>query len=204
MLTRRAALLGGLAAVSACGAAPETSSPPEIIAARQFAGPGPRVLTLYTMRNIRSGGGEHSSLLIDAPSQRILFDPAGSFRHSYVAERNDVLFGMTPEVEAYYVSYHARETYYVLAQTVPVSDAVAERAAQLALSNGPVRQSFCASATSRLLRQLPGFEAIPQTMFPNTLADAFGRLPGVTSREWRETDPDNKALALAEIEMQMR
>ncbi|RYH01634.1 hypothetical protein EU805_13335 [Salipiger sp. IMCC34102] len=204
MLTRRMALLGGAAALAGCGGAPETSSPPQMIADRQYAGPGPRVLTLFTMRRISSGSGEHSSLLIDAPSQRILFDPAGSFRHSTIAERNDVIFGVTPEVEDYYVSYHARETYYVLAQTVRVTDAVAERAAQLALSNGPVARSFCASATSRLLRQLPGFESVPQTLFPNTLARGFGRLPGVTEREWYEDDPDNKALALAEIDMQLR
>ncbi|MBS1301029.1 hypothetical protein GZH79_01530 [Loktanella sp. SALINAS62] len=202
-MTRRAALLGGAAALASC-AAPQTSSTPELIAQRQFAGPGPRVLTLYTMRGIRTGNGAHTAVLIDAPSQRIMFDPAGSFRHSFIAERNDVLFGMTPQVEAYYVSYHARETYYVLAQTVRVTDSVAEQAARLSLTNGAVSQAFCAQATSGLLRQLPGFDGLPRTFSPNRLANAFGKLPGVTQREWRENDPDNKSLALAEIEMQMR
>ncbi len=204
MLSRRAVVLGlPLAAVAACSA-PQTSSPPAMIAARQFAGPGPRVLTLFTMRNVSSGSGAHTSLLIDAPSQRIMFDPAGSFRHTTIAERNDVLFGVTPEVEAYYISYHARETFYVLGQTIAVSDAVAEQAAALALANGPVARSFCTSATSGMIRRLPGFGGVSQTLFPNSLARSFGALPGVRSREWRENDPDNKALALAEIEMQMR
>lgn len=204
MLSRRAVLLGlPLAGLAACSA-PQTSSPPDMIASKSFASDGPRLLTLFTMRNVRSGGGAHSSLLIDAPRQRVIFDPAGSFRHTTIPERNDVLFGVTPEVEAYYVSYHARETFYVLGQTVRVSDAVAERALSLALTNGPVAQSFCTQSTSHLLRQLPGFGGLPQTFFPNTLATAFGSLPGVTTREWRENDPDNKALALAEIEMQLR
>lgn len=204
MLSRRTVMLGlPLAGLAACSA-PQTSSPPDMIASKTYAGAGPRVLTLFTMRNVRTGGGAHSSLLIDAPSQRIIFDPAGSFRHSTIAERNDVLFGATPQVEAYYVSYHARETFYVLGQTVRVSDAVAEQALTLALTNGPVAQSFCTNATSHLLRQLPGFGGLPQTFFPNALATAFGRLPGVTTREWRENDPDNKKLALAEIEMQLR
>nr|WP_089903396.1 hypothetical protein [Loktanella fryxellensis] len=202
-MSRRAVLLG-LPLVAAGCSAPQTSSPPEMIAQNRYAGPGPRVLSLFTMRNTSSDGGAHSSLLIDAPSQRIIFDPAGSFRHSTIAERNDVLFGVTPEVEAYYISYHARETFYVLQQTVTVGDAVAEQAASLALANGPVAQSFCARATSRLLRQLPGFGSVPQTLFPNALATGFGRLPGVTERTWREDDPDNKALALAEIAMQLR
>ncbi len=204
MISRRALVFGlPLAAATACSA-PQTSSPPAMIATKRFAGLGPRVLTLFTMRNVSSGGGAHSSLLIDAPSQRIIFDPAGSFRHSTIAERNDVLFGVTPEVESYYVSYHARETFYVLGQTARVNDAVAERALNLALSYGPVAQSFCTNATSRILRQLPGFDGLPRTFFPNTLANAFGELPGVMTREWRENDPDNKALALAEIEMQLR
>ncbi|MFZ3582228.1 hypothetical protein ACOI1H_08675 [Loktanella sp. DJP18] len=203
MISRRALVFGlPLAALGACSA-PQTSSPPAMIATKRFAGPGPRVLTLFTMRSTSSSGGAHSSLLIDAPSQRIIFDPAGSFRHSTIPERNDVLFGVTPDVEAYYVSYHARETYYVLAQTAQVSDAVAEQAASLALTNGPVARSFCTTATARLLRQLPGFGSLPQTFFPNTLASAFGALPGVAAREWREDDPDNKALALAEIAMQI-
>ncbi|MFT6538018.1 MAG: hypothetical protein ACJAQU_002937 [Loktanella salsilacus] len=204
MISRRALVFGlPLAAAGACSA-PQTSSPPAMIASKRFAGLGPRVLTLYTMRSVSTGSGAHSSLLIDAPSQRVIFDPAGSFRHSTIAERNDVLFGVTPEVEAYYVSYHARETYYVIGQTVQVSDAVAEQALDLALTNGPVAQSFCTNSTARLLRQLPGFSSLPQTFFPNTLANRFRKLPGITSREWRENDPDNKALALAEIEMQLR
>lgn len=204
MLSRRAVLLGlPLAGLSACSA-PQTSSPPDMIASKAFASNGPRLLTLFTVRNVRTNGGAHTSLLIDAPSQRIIFDPAGSFRHTTIAERNDVLFGATPEVEAYYISYHARETFYVLGQTIHVSDTVAEQALNLALVNGPVPQSFCSRSTSHLLRQLPGFGGLPQTFFPNTLAAAFGRLPGVAAREWRENDPDNKKLALAEIEMQLR
>ena len=204
MISRRAILFGlPLAAVSACSA-PETSSPPDMIAKKRFAGPGPHALKLFTMRAVDANTGAHTSLLIDAPSQRVIFDPAGSFRHPVIAERNDVLFGVTPEVEAYYISYHSRETYYTVAQTILVSDAVAEKALNLALENGPVGKSFCASATARLLRQLPGFESIPQTLFPNTLMRAFGRLPGVTTRDWRENDSDNKALALAEIAMQIR
>jgi hypothetical protein len=204
MISRRALVFGlPLAAAGACSA-PQTSSTPTMIASKRFVGSGPRMLTLYTMRNVSTGSGAHSSVLIDAPSQRIIFDPAGSFRHSTIPERNDVLFGVTPQVEAYYVSYHARETYYVLGQSIQVSDAVAEQAINLALDNGPVAQSFCTNATSRLLRRLPGLGAVPQTFFPNTLAKGFSRLPGVTTREWHENDPDNKVLALAEIEMQMR
>jgi hypothetical protein len=95
-------------------------------------------------------------------------------------------------------------TYYVVGQRIEVSPEVAERAFQLALKAGPVAQANCTRATSRLLRQLPGFESLPQTWFPNKLSDAFGALPGVTTREYRENDADDKSVAAREIAAALR
>ena len=44
---------------------------------------------------------------------------------------------------------------------------------------------------SYVLEGVPGFESIPSTWFPNKLADAFGKLPGVTSRTITDDDADN-------------
>lgn len=189
----RRVFLGGaaLAALSACSAA-EVWAPEAQVAAATYRGPGPRALTLYTMKSTQSDNGAHSGLLIDA-SQRVLFDPAGSFAHPSIPERNDVLFGFSPRVEDYYVSYHARETFYVIGQRIVVPAETAEMALRLALANGPVPQGFCSRATSALLRQLPGFESIGVTFLPNNLADDFGRLPGVESQTFRETDADDNS-----------
>ena len=67
------------------------------IAAVAFREPGPSYLRLYTMVNNRSGAGAHSSLMINA-SERVVFDPAGSFYADVAPERNDVLYGFTPAV----------------------------------------------------------------------------------------------------------
>ena len=201
---QRRAFLAGLAAagLAGCGAE-QVWAPDALIAEKAYRGPGPRALTLYTMRNLGSGSGAHSSLLIDA-SQRILFDPAGTFGHPTIPERNDVLFGISPEVERYYVSYHARETYDVLGQTLQVSPEVAERAMALVMANGPVAKANCTRVTSSLMRQLPGFERLPLTWFPVTLSDAVARLPGVVSHVHREDDADDKRLAAQQIDMQIR
>ena len=71
-------------------------APDSEVNAAMFLGTGPKALTLYTMRNTGSGNGAHSSVLIDA-SQRVLFDPAGSFANARIPERNDVLFGNVPQ-----------------------------------------------------------------------------------------------------------
>lgn len=155
------------------------------------------------MKNVRSGSGAHTSLLVDA-SQRVLFDPAGTFGHPTIPERNDVLFGVTPTVEEYYVSYHARITFFVVGHKIVVPPAVAERALLLVTGYGAVPKAHCTQSTSGILRQLPGFEGLPQTYFPNRLEAAFALLPGVMSRTYREDDPDSKELAALQVDMQIR
>jgi hypothetical protein len=152
------------------------------------------------MKNIGSDNGAHSALLINA-SQRVLFDPAGSWKQDRMPERNDVLFGATPALEQYYVSFHARITYYVVGQKVNVTEDVAEQAFALALDAGPAPQGSCSRFTSRLLRQLPGFEGIRQTWFLNKLSEDFATLPDVSYREYRETDADDKEVAARQIRL---
>ncbi|WP_342078027.1 hypothetical protein [Yoonia sp. SS1-5] len=196
-MQRRQFLIGLPLALSAC-TAQEVWAPDDVVARAIYRGTGPKSLTLYTMRNVGSDNGAHTALMIDA-SQRVMWDPAGSWVQSRMPERNDVLFGVTPELERYYVSFHARVTYYVVGQRIEVSPEVAEMALNLSMKAGPVAQANCTRTTSRILRALPGFQSLPQTWFPGTLSDAFGELPGVTTREYRETDADDKRIAAREI-----
>lgn len=189
-------------ALSAC-AAPEVWAPDDIVSRAIYRKPGRKYLTLYTMKNISNDRGAHSALLINA-SQRVMFDPAGSWEQDAMPERNDVLFGVSPLLEEYYVSFHARVTFYVVGQTIEVTPEIAEQGLNLALGAGPVPQSLCARVTSGMLRQLPGFESIGQTWFPNDLADDFGRLPGVATQEYRENDEDDKTIAAARIRAALR
>ena len=201
-MNRRRFLIGLPCALSAC-TAQEVWAPDDVVSRSVYRKPGNSYLTLYTMKNIRDDRGAHSALLINA-SQRVMFDPAGSWSQDVMPERNDVLFGASPRLEDYYVSFHARVTFYVIGQTVDVAPEVAEQALQLALRAGPVAQSSCARATSGLLRQLPGFGGIRQTWFPNNLSDDFAQLSDVVTREYREDDADDKSIAAAEIRAALR
>lgn len=186
MLSRRAFVIGAPFALAACSADP-VWAPDTAVNAATYRSGGPSALTLFTVKNTGSGNGAHSSLLIDG-SQRVLFDPAGSFRASAIPERNDVLFGFSPAAEQAYVSFHARAAYFVVIQTVTVPPAVAEQALQLALTNGAVAKASCTRATSAIIRQLPGFDDISGSWFPNNLSDSFGQIPGVQTSEVREQD----------------
>ena len=194
---RRQFIVGLPLALSACSAS-EVWAPDDVVSRAIYRDPSAAYLTLYTMKNVGSDNGAHSALLINA-SQRVIFDPAGSFEQNRMPERNDVLFGASPLLEEFYVSYHARVTYYVIGQTAQVAPDVAERALKLALANGPVPQAHCARSTSRLLRQLPGFTDFRQTWDPNRISEDFAQLPNVTSRRFHESDEDDKSIAAARI-----
>lgn len=156
------------------------------LASVSYRDPGPASLTLYTMVNNRTGKGGHSALLINA-SERVIFDPAGSFHSDLVPQRDDVLFGITPRIEQAYRSSHARSTYHVVSQTIEVTPQQAQAAYQMAVNYGPVPGAFCAAATSKVLSRVPGLEgAIRSTMYPTNLSDQVAALPGVTSEKYYE------------------
>lgn len=200
-MQRRTFMIGAPAALVACG--PVIRNEPfasqtdlERVA---YTHPGPKSLTLLTMKNVRNDNGAHSGLMINA-SQRVLWDPAGSFGHPTIPERGDIHYGVTPQIEQFYISFHSRVTFYTVIQEVDVSPEVAEMALRLAIANGSSPKAACTRHTSRMLKQLPGFESIGSSLFPNNLAAQFGEIPGVRSREYYEDDSDDKSVAARAID----
>ncbi|MCH2094833.1 MAG: hypothetical protein MK160_06905 [Rhodobacteraceae bacterium] len=200
-MQRRVFLTAALAttALAGCGSTPGEYATDEEIAQYIYRHDGPPALTFFTMVNNRSGAGAHASMMINA-SQRVVFDPAGSLKVNVMPERNDVLYGITPRVAEFYERAHARETYHVVIQRIEVTAEVAEKALQLAQQAGPVAGSQCAASIAKLLQQLPGFEGIRNTLFPNNLREQIAALPGVSERVLYEDDADDKGLATAAFE----
>ncbi len=149
------------------------------------------------MVNNRTGQGGHTSLMINA-SQRVIFDPAGSFYADVVPERDDVLYGITPGVEKAYRGGHARSTFHVVIQTLEVTPEQAELAYQLAVTNGRVPGVYCAKSTAALLARVPGFEQIDQTFYPVKLSQSFGSMPGVVTEKYYENDSEDLQQGLAQ------
>jgi len=186
--------LGAMVFLAGC-AAELVWAPDDVVTRAAYRHDGPPRLTVYTMINNNSGGGAHTSLMING-SQRVIFDPAGSFKHDTIPERNDVLFGITPPVEDVYTRYHARKTYHVQIQRLDVSPELAERAIQLVKANGPVPSAQCSLATSRILGELfPG--RIRTSWYPRKTAEDFGNIPGVTEEKLYEYDGDDNSNVLA-------
>ncbi len=174
----------------ACGAAEPRWAPDQALSKYSYRPTGDPEVRLYTVVSTRNGSGAHSGLLITTRRERILFDPAGTFRLPFAPERNDVHHGITPHVLAIYLDYHARETYDVVEQRLRVTPAQAEQVAALAKAYGAVPKAQCALAITRVLKSVPGFEAMKATYYPNVTREAFGALPGVAVRVISDDDPD--------------
>ncbi len=200
-MPRRAFVLGAPLALAAC--AESIVAPDDFVVRAFYEEPGQKYLELFTMRNVKSGNGAHTSMIISA-SQRVIWDPAGTFGHPSIPERNDVIFGVTPTIEQYYISFHSRITFYTVAQRVNVSPEVAEMALRAFMANGAVAKANCSRATAAVLKTLPGFENIRTTFFPTNLMDQFAKIPGVITNEYRETDADDKSVAAAQIDAAIR
>lgn len=182
------AALGVVLLCAACAQPPALPyASDERVKASAYREPGPDTFTIFTMVSNRTGKGAHSALMING-TQRVIFDPAGSFVNERVPEQDDVLYGVTPAVLQGYKSAHARSTFHVVSQTLEVTPEQAAIAMQLAMSNGPVARAFCTSATTGLLQQVPGFGDIEQVMFPARLMEQIAARPGVVEEKYFEDD----------------
>ena len=189
-MKRRAFLALALpAALAACGADNQWASDEALRKAR-YVSDEPPSITLLTVIGIPKGEGGHSALMING-SQRVIYDPAGSWNHPAIPERHDVLYGITPNFKNFYIDYHARQTYWVAEDTVQVPLAVADAAIRVAQAQGPANKSFCAVTTGQVLRKIPGFEGAPAGFSPLKLRRWFLTLPGVTSKKHMDGDPAN-------------
>ncbi len=189
MLSRLLVLVA-VAFLSACGADHKWASDAEVAAARYVAGP-PATITLITSINGRSGSGAHSGLLING-SQRVLYDPAGSWELSdgFAPERADLHYGMSQPALASYLKYQSDSVFHIVLQTVVVTQAVADQAIAAAIVQGAAPKADCSNSISIILRKLPGFESMPHTFFPNALSRGMAKLPGIHEQTLEEVTYD--------------
>ncbi|MBB05549.1 hypothetical protein [Pseudooceanicola sp.] len=178
--------LAAVALLAGCAANPNVV-PPEQLATLAYKNTGPVNLKLYTVINRRSGSGGHTALGVNA-SERVLFDPAGKFEAEGYVRSGDVIYSFDPKVEKSFTSAHARSTYLVREQTIPVTPEVAEQALRLVKANGAVSNAMCAQSTSQILSRLPGFQTIRPTMFPRALEAQLVSHPGVKTVTHIEDD----------------
>lgn len=176
--------------LAACGGPAEPVwAPDDAVQKAIYRNDSPPKITLFTVINVRSGSGGHSGLMING-DQRLIFDPAGTFKLPFAPERNDVLFGMTDDVLKVYVDYHARQTWNVRTQELDVTIEQARILTRLVQEYGAVPKAQCTLSMTRILKQVPGFESINVTYFPNSLSKKLARFPGVRTRLITDDDAD--------------
>lgn len=182
--------------VAACGADYEYASQEDVTRARYEKG-APYTVTLLTAISNRSKQGAHTALIING-SQRVIWDPAGTWYHNTAPIRHDVHYGINNTLLEFYIDYHARETYHIVLQEIETSRETADLMIARFEANGPAPKAMCSNQTTAVLSTIPGFESIPQSFYPKQTMEAFRKLPGV--REWTiyDDDDDDNANILVE------
>ncbi|WP_127901883.1 hypothetical protein [Solirhodobacter olei] len=178
--------LGLVLFVAACGSGRPFAPEPVVQHAAFVDTKDPPSITLFTSIRSAAGTGAHSAVLINA-SERVIFDPAGSFEtetRGVAPIRGDVIYGVTDPVLDAYRRFQSSTGYHVVAITVPVPAAVAEEALHKAEDHGWVSQAFCADASSHLISSLPGFERVHPTLFPRAFMLQMEKMPGATIRTY--------------------
>lgn len=186
--------LVALLALAGCGPEPKWADDASVARA-SYKAPGNPSITMFTMVSNDTGAGGHTGLMISG-SERVLYDPAGSWRHPSAPERNDTHHGFTPWMESFYIDYHARTTYHVVIQTIEVPLEVANAAIASVRKQGAAPKAYCARNTSTSLKRVPGFEGLGVTWYPVNLKDQFAELPGVKTRIVYDDDPDYNRVML--------
>lgn len=162
-------------------------APDDEVSRAAYVHEGPSTITLVTIINNETGGGGHSALVING-TQRVVFDPAGNFKHPQAPERNDFVYGMHPQMLRAYYGFHARTAWHVVTQEVEVTPEVAEVAYQLTKNYGSVASAFCANSVSTVLGKVPGFESVKHSMYPKRIMNDYAELPGVKTEKIYEYD----------------
>lgn len=183
VVTRLALLLPLLA--SAC--AEHIVADPATVAAARYTSDEPPYVELVTTVKRDTGKGAHTGLIINA-SERVIWDPAGTFQYPDLPEVEDVHFGATDRLVSYYKRYHARFSHFVHSQRVYLDPVSAEKLLLSARNHGAVPKMFCSTSTADVLRVLPQFANLRRSMFPERLREDFAKVPGVVDSYVEEQD----------------
>jgi len=189
-LFRVTALLTLIGLLAAC--AEEIGAPAADIARARYTSAEAPYIAVVSAIYKRNERAAHTALVINA-SERVVYDPAGTFRHPDMPERGDVHYGVTDGHLAVYESYHAREAYYVHIQKIDVSAATAETALRRVQAQGPSPKAFCTNHTTTVLQDIPGFENVSTTFYPENLRQQIAMFPQVED-SYRYEDDVEKAL----------
>lgn len=179
MLDRRAFLVGAPLVLAGC-TGKAVWAPDVAVARAQHRAEGPPLVTLYTCLNNDTRNGAHTGVLINA-SERVLFDPAGSFTYPEMVERNDLLYGISDAVEAAYSAFQGSEGYHLIKLTCTLAPEEAALAFAAARVEGPVAKTQCTRAAAHVLKAVPRFAHLRSSLFPDNLMRQFAALPGMTA-----------------------
>ena len=181
-------LIGGLLLLAAlAGCEVYRGAEPEVVSRAAYTSEEPASVTLISMVNNKNDRSAHSALVING-SQRVIYDPAGTFQHPDMPRRDDIHYGVTPRMLDYYERYHARFSHHAHSQTVYVSRETADQVLANAQAIGRTPKMLCAGSVTGAIRPIEPFTEVRGSIFPETIRRDFTRIAGVENSYVYESD----------------
>ncbi len=169
------------------GCAREVASSSEEISRVAHRSEEPPYIAIVNMVDRSDQRAAHTAMIINA-SQRVIYDPAGTFQHRDLVERGDIHYGATDRMVDYYERYHARFSHFVHTQKIYLTAEQAERILRRTEAQGPSPKMFCTIHTGQILKDIPEFSYISVGFFPENLRRQIAKYPGVVDSYVYEND----------------
>ncbi|QHQ33774.1 hypothetical protein [Algicella marina] len=173
--------------LAVAGCAREVDASYEEVARARYVSEEPPYIAIVSMVDRSDERAAHTAMIINA-SERVIYDPAGTFQHRDLQERGDIHYGATDRMVDYYERYHARFSHYVHTQKIYVTAELAERVLRRTQAQGPSPKMFCTLHTGQILKDQPEFAFLKVGFFPENLRRQFARYPGVVNSYVVEED----------------
>jgi hypothetical protein len=152
-----------------------------------FPDNAPPSATLLLSEHKGGSGAVHAALVITG-SERVIYDPSGSFTHPDTRRLGDVVYGASDPVVEMFALHNADKDHDAMMRRIPLSAEEAEQMLARARSRGGAMPGYCAKSVADVMRAAPRFAAMRDTFWPSNVLEDFVQFGPVETRVVSDTD----------------
>ncbi len=147
----------------------------------------PPSTTLVLAEHKGGSGAVHAALIVTG-SERLIYDPSGSFTHPDTRRYGDVVYGASDEIVELFALHNADRNHDAVMRTIALESDEAEILLNSARTHGGAMPGFCAKSVASVLRSVPRFASMRDTFWPSNVQQDFENVSPVEIRSVSDTD----------------
>ncbi len=147
----------------------------------------PPSTTLVLAEHKGGSGAVHAALIVTG-SERLIYDPSGSFTHPDTRRYGDVVYGASDDIVELFALHNADKNHDAVMRTIALQPEEAETMLDAARTHGGAMPGFCAKSVASVLRSVPRFASMRDTFWPSNVQQDFESIAPVAIRSVTDTD----------------